>query len=102
MTVTTPTKKLHGLPPSSVPADAQGQRKPRACRGFRSSTEERLASLDAPILHFVRGVPHSSTSISMAPSALGGPWLAAFEHLLGDERGSHRRWPAGVERQMGN
>src|SRR5262249_3904803 len=38
----------------------------------------------------------------MAPSALGGPWLAAFEHLLGDERGSHRRWPAGVERQMGN
>src|SRR5262245_2143467 len=38
----------------------------------------------------------------MAPSALGGPSLAAFEHLLGDERGSHRRWPAGVERQMGN
>jgi len=44
----------------------------------------------------------ASTSISMAPSALGGPSLAAFEHLLGDERGSHRRWPAGVERQMGN
>jgi len=44
----------------------------------------------------------SSTSIGMAPSALGGPSLAAFEHLLGDECGSHRRWPAGVERQMGN
>jgi hypothetical protein len=44
----------------------------------------------------------SSTSIGMAPSALDGPSLVAFEHLLGDERGSHRRWPAGVERQMGN
>src|ERR1700748_3139777 len=44
----------------------------------------------------------ASTSISMAPSALGGPSLAAFEHLRGDERGRHRRWPAGVANQMGN
>src|SRR6516162_8840537 len=44
----------------------------------------------------------SSTSILMAPSALGEPSLAAFEHLLGDERRGHRRRPAGVEREMGN
>src|ERR1700724_3095045 len=44
----------------------------------------------------------SSTSILMAPSALGEPSLAAFEHLLGDESRGHRRRPAGVEREMGN
>jgi hypothetical protein len=43
-----------------------------------------------------------ATTLKMAPRVLGGPSLAAFEHLLGDERSSHRRWPAGVERQMGN
>src|SRR5262245_41946542 len=37
-----------------------------------------------------------------SPSALGEPSLAAFEHLLGDERRGHRRWPTGVEREMGN
>ena len=30
------------------------------------------------------------------------PSLAAFEHLLGDERRGHRRRPTGVERKMGN
>jgi hypothetical protein len=44
----------------------------------------------------------SSTSIVMAPSALGEPSLGAFEHLLGDERRGHRRRPTGVEREMGN
>src|SRR6516162_4393992 len=44
----------------------------------------------------------SSTSILLAPSALGEPSLAAFEHLLGDECRGHRRRPAGVEREMGN
>src|SRR5262245_17276054 len=42
------------------------------------------------------------TQSFMAPSALGEPSLAPFEHLLGDERRSHRRRPAGVEREMGN
>src|SRR5262245_66248483 len=37
-----------------------------------------------------------------SPSALREPSLAAFEHLLGDERRGHRRWPTGVEREMGN
>src|SRR5262249_16479634 len=37
-----------------------------------------------------------------SPSALGEPSLAAFEHLLGDERRGHRRRPTGVEREMGN
>jgi hypothetical protein len=38
----------------------------------------------------------------MAPSALGEPSLAAFKHLLGDQRRGHRRRPAGVECEMGN
>src|SRR5262245_62059452 len=37
-----------------------------------------------------------------SPGALGEPSLAAFEHLLGDERRGHRRRPTGVEREMGN
>src|SRR5262245_6542099 len=51
---------------------------------------------------FVRRVPRQFDLNPYGAERLGEPSLAAFEHLLGDERRGHRRRPAGVEREMGN